>query len=102
MNLRLVVDDEHLGADGGHKGTLEQVGVGGDGLGQADQDAGALSVVDGAGGGDAAVHGLDEPFGDGETEAGPFGPIRGLLHTVELVEHSLQLGGRDALPLILD
>lgn len=76
--------------------------MGGDGLGQADQDTGAVVVHDRAGGGDPAVHGLDEPLGDGETETGALGAVGLLVHAAEFVEHPFQLGRGDALAFVLD
>ena len=81
--------------------------MGGDGLGQANQDAGAAHLacligLDRAGGGDATVHGLDEALGDGQTQPGTLCAIGRLLHAAEFVEHPFQLRRRNADALILD
>src|SRR5262245_44794580 len=63
---------------------------------EADMDGGAAIVPDRADCSDGAAHRLDQPSRDREAETGALGGGTIGRHAVELVEHALQVFGRDA------
>ncbi len=58
--------------------------------------------MDRAGGRDPATHGVHETLGDGEAQARALAAVGWLAHAPELLEHMLELGGRDAAAFVLD